>query len=124
MTRAIFLPGRFVEVDDRAAVLALPNDIQRQKCEERRPDVEAVLAAHFGRPVPLRLVVDTGAGAGAAAARGPAAPAAAPAAPAPVHAEEHIDLDDLSDAPDAAVPSDIDRLTAVFPGAELIEEDS
>ena len=56
--RARFRVGRFVAVEDGAAVFALPNDTHRSYCDEVRPDVEAALGAHFGRPVPLRLVVD------------------------------------------------------------------
>jgi len=112
--RPLFSGGRFLPADGGVAVFALPNEIHRQKCEERRAPVEEALAAHFGRPVPLQLVVDTGA---------TAAPPAASSEPEP-EPEEHIDLHDLSDAADAGVPSEIDRLTAVFPGAELIEEET
>src|SRR5690606_23664514 len=55
--RARFNAGRFVAVDAQAE-FALPNAIHRDRCDELRPEVEAALAAHFGRPVPLRLVVD------------------------------------------------------------------
>ena len=46
-------------------VFGLPNKIHAAKCEEVRPEVEAALAAHFGRPTPLRIVVDTAAPAAA-----------------------------------------------------------
>ena len=65
--KARFRAGRFLGVvdggADAAAVYGLPNAIHRDRCEERRPEVEAALARHFGRPVPLRLVVDEAAGA-------------------------------------------------------------
>jgi DNA polymerase-3 subunit gamma/tau len=54
---------RFQDVADGAAVLALPSTIMRDLCDERRPELEAALAAHFGRPVPVRLVVDADTGA-------------------------------------------------------------
>lgn len=61
--KALYQAGRFVGVDGERAVFGLPNDIHRQRCEEVRADVEAALAGHFGRPVPLALVVDDGGGA-------------------------------------------------------------
>ncbi len=58
--KALYQAGRFVGVAGERAVFGLPNDIHRQRCEEVRTDVEAALADHFGRPVPLALVVDDG----------------------------------------------------------------
>jgi hypothetical protein len=105
VSRGRFSTGRFVDVADGAAVLALPNEIMRGKCEERRPELERVLAEHFGRPVPVRLVVD---------------PAVAPTAAAPggrplPEPDDHVDLDGLVDAPDDH-RTGIDRLTQAFPG--------
>lgn len=56
--KARFRGGRFATVQDGVAVFAVPNDMHRQRCEEYRPEAEAILARHFGVPVPLRLVVD------------------------------------------------------------------
>ncbi len=64
-----FSPGRFLDVESDAVVFGLPNKIHAAKCEEVRPEVEAALAAHFGRPTPLRIVVDTAAPAPSAARR-------------------------------------------------------
>ncbi|MDQ1396195.1 MAG: polymerase subunit gamma/tau, partial [Acidimicrobiaceae bacterium] len=58
MTKALYAGGRFTAVDDGAALFALPDEIHRARCEERRAEVEAALKAHFGAPVPLRLIVD------------------------------------------------------------------
>jgi hypothetical protein len=104
--KARFLAGRFVDVEPGAAVFALPNEMHRARCEELRPAVEAALAAHFGRPVPLKLVVEV--------ARPEPDPAAADEA-------EHVDLDDLVDAPATPVRSAAERLTDAFPGAQLLE---
>ena len=60
MVKALFAAGRFVSADETGAVFALPTAPHRQKCEEKRKDVEATLAAHYGRPIPLTLVVDGG----------------------------------------------------------------
>jgi hypothetical protein len=109
--KALFAAGRFVSADENGAVFALPTAPHRQKCEEKRKDVEAALAAHYGRPIPLTLVVDGGEA---------ATPTTAAAAPAP---DEDVDLDELVDAP-AAPTSSIDRLTQAFPGAELLTDES
>jgi hypothetical protein len=149
--RARYNAGTFTAVDD-AAEFALPNPIHRDRCEELREEVEAALAAHFGRPVPLRLVVSAG---GSAAPQERPAPASS-AAPAPKRAPEPVPNDDpfdepsprdvaapdrtaddagdedgddidigdiaaLEDADDVAVSS-VDRLTELFPGAEVVEE--
>jgi DNA polymerase-3 subunit gamma/tau len=56
--RARFRVGRFLAVDGRIAVYALPNETHRSYCEDVRAEVERVLGEHFGTPVALRLVVD------------------------------------------------------------------
>jgi len=111
--KAFFSAGRFMEVTDRAAVFGLPNAVHMQKCENGRPDVEKALAAHFGRPVPLKLAVDDD-----------APPVAAPPArgarpPAPVPDESDIDPNELTDA-DVSTSS-VDRVRELFPGAELVD---
>ncbi len=53
-----FAAGRFMSVDDGTAVFGLPNAHHARRCDECRPEVEGALAAHFGRPVPLKVVVD------------------------------------------------------------------
>ena len=125
--RARFNAGHFVGVD-AAAEFALPNAIHRDRCEELRADVESALADHFGRPVPLRLVV----GDVAAPSQGPLA-AGAPSGgrgdtagpdhpdPDPHDLAEIGDIAELADAHDVATSS-IDRLTELFPGAEVVEE--
>ena len=50
-----FASGRFVAVEPDAVIFGLPNKIHAAKCEEVRPEVEAALAAHFGRATPLRI---------------------------------------------------------------------
>jgi DNA polymerase-3 subunit gamma/tau len=110
-----FRVGRFVESGDGRATFALPNSIHRDRCEEVRVDVEQALAAHFGRPVPLRLVTEDQPPASASAS-----PAGAPAGPPPD--DEAIDLDDLQDAPAAEVRSPVDQLLSEFEGATVVEE--
>jgi DNA polymerase III subunit gamma/tau len=110
MVKALFAAGRFVSADENGAVFALPTAPHRQKCEEKRKDVEAALAEHYGRPIPLTLIVEGG-------------EAAAPGRSATAAADEDVDLDALVDAP-AAPTSSIDRLTQAFPGAELLTDES
>jgi DNA polymerase-3 subunit gamma/tau len=100
--KAKFAAGRFLSVDDGVAQYALPGAGLLQKASEVQADVEAALAAHFGTPVPLKLVVDPG---------GPPQDAV----------EEPVDLDALTDAP-ADSRTGIDHLSAAFPGSEIIEE--
>ncbi|MDQ3643748.1 MAG: hypothetical protein M3450_20335, partial [Actinomycetota bacterium] len=102
-----FRVGRFVSSDGGTATFALPNAIHRDRCEEVRVDVEQALAAHFGRPVPLRLVTEDQ----------PASPAAAPPPD-----DEPIDPQDLVDAPAAELRSPVDHVLSAFEGATVVEE--
>jgi hypothetical protein len=107
MARALFLPGRFVAADENGATFALPSAQQIAKAEQYRVEVEAALAEHFHRPVPLKLVVD-----------GPEATSAT--VPAPL--DDDVDLAEVMDAPAVDMPSGLDRLTEAFPGAQLVDE--
>jgi hypothetical protein len=110
-----------VSVDDDAAVFALPNEIHAAKCEEVRVDVEAAVAAHFGRPVPIRVVVDA---AGAEPSRaGTSTGNGRPATgPTPPDDSDTIDLSELTDATDVAATG-VERIARTFPGAELVDDD-
>jgi DNA polymerase-3 subunit gamma/tau len=110
VVKGLFGSGRFAGADAHVATFAVPTDAMRAKCETRRGDVEAALAAHFGRPVPLELVVDTSTAAQMADGGGPGASLG-----------DTVDLDDLRDVPDDP-RSHLQRLTQAFPGAEVVEE--
>lgn len=97
-----FAAGRFVAVEADRALFGLPNRMHRDRCEEVKSDVEAALAAHFGRPVPLHLVVDHG---------------DPPETSSPD--DEVVELEGLTEA-DAALISPEDRLKQAFPGAEEV----
>jgi DNA polymerase-3 subunit gamma/tau len=105
--KALYKSGRFVGVEDGAAIYGLPNAVHMQRCERCRGEVEQALAAEFGRPVPLRLVVD-----------------AEPAPPPPDEPDVTIDVDveDIREATPAAVASPIDHVMQAFEGAEVVEE--
>jgi DNA polymerase-3 subunit gamma/tau len=103
-----FGAGHFVGVDDAWATFALPNTVHRDRCEECRHEVEQTLASHFGRPVPLRLVVAQ-----------PGTPPTDKPSPEP---DDEIDLTELRDAPAAEVASPVDHVMQVFEGAEVVED--
>ncbi len=117
-SRARFSGGHWVDVVDGVAVFGLPNEPHAVRCEECRSEVETALAAHFGAPVPIRLVVD-GSAPDPSAPRSVAAARRAATDQNPV--DESIDLDDLRNARGAS-SAGADRIAAVFPGAELIDE--
>jgi DNA polymerase-3 subunit gamma/tau len=62
IAKALYANGRFVEVDGGSAVFALENAPTRDRAEQYREEVESLLAGHFGRLVPLKLVVEQGGG--------------------------------------------------------------
>lgn len=115
--RARFSAGRFIDVQDGTAVMGLPNEPHRKRCEDLRGELEAVLAARFGTAVPVRLVVDDGP-VDRAPARGTKA---TPPARSP-QADDEVDLSALVDA-DSAEGSVVERLTRAFPGAALVDPD-
>jgi hypothetical protein len=102
--------GRFVGVDDAGAIYAVPDRGLLTRAEANRAEVEAALSAHFGRPVPVRLVLDDAGGGDASLTPSPSPASEDPAA---------IDLDDLIDAP-GTVLSPEQRLLKAFPGAEEV----
>jgi len=110
--KALYSAGRFVEgSDDGVAAFCLPNDAHRDRCADVQPVVEAALAAHFGVPVPLRLVVE---------GTGPA-----PAGPGPVarHDLGEEDFDATGpDEGDAGETGAEARLLEAFPGAQEVAE--
>ncbi len=105
--RSRFATARVVAVDS-AVVVAVDNPYLQADCEARRGDAEAALAARFGRPVPLRVTVDTG------PTRAPAASSATASTD-----DEHVDLSQLVDAP-PATSDPTERLLQAFPGAEEV----
>jgi DNA polymerase-3 subunit gamma/tau len=134
--KAVFSAGHFVAVDDDRAAFALPNAAHRDRADEVRGVVEQALAAHFGRPVPLELVVEdmpSGAGSPGRPSPGGRGPSGAPdlpangsaAAPPPVDELGTDDPDDDDFDPDDAGLAPVEsvaeaRLLEAFPGAEEV----
>ena len=114
--RALYKPGRFVgSGEGRTVQFALPNAAHRDRCADKRDEVADALARHLGRPIALELTVDeASSGGGSAAPPAQTSPAADPP-------DEPVDLDELTDAPDATV-GPLAQLQDAFPGAELVEE--
>ena len=96
-------PGHFTEVSD-AAFFALPDAGWVARASRFQAEVEAALEGYFGRPVPLRLVVD----------RGLAPPKELEDQ---VPEEDAYDLDELSAAPALEQVSPEQRILDMFPGA-------
>jgi DNA polymerase-3 subunit gamma/tau len=115
--RARFSAGRFIAVEDGTAVMGLPNEPHRKRCEDLRGELEAVLADRFQTTLPVRLVVDDG----PPDAMPAAGTTATPEARTP-QADDEVDLSALVDA-NAAEGSAVERLTEAFPGAALVEPD-
>jgi DNA polymerase III subunit gamma/tau len=108
-SKAVFMAGRWVDTPEGTPTLALPNEPHRVRCEPLRADVEAALAAQFGRPVTIRLVADAGQVAYDAPTGGPPA-------------DEDVDPSELIDAAPVDAASIVERVVAAFPGAQLLEE--
>jgi hypothetical protein len=102
--------GRFVEVKDGAAVFALPDAGLLTRANNYLNETEGALTAYFGRRVPLRLVLDSGAA------------VAEPPRGATPSDEETYDLDDvadIADAPNVPVIPVEERILQAFPGSFL-----
>ena len=120
LTKAMFSSGSVAEVKGSEVVVSFPNEVHRQKCEQKRGEVEAALSQNLGSAVRLRLVVDEHGGIDG---------------PSPVDRRERessepaddfealggSDVHDLPDAPSAAAGG-IDALTEAFPGSTLVGE--
>ncbi len=111
--RSRYRVGRFLSVEEGQAVFALPNVVHKDRCEEVRNEVEAVLRSHFKIRVPLKLVVQ---------ADDAPAPVDSPSAPTQAAAadndDEHHEIDDTVDGEPMKLASPEERLLQAFPGAE------
>jgi len=118
--RPRYAAGRWLAVEGTQATLGLPNAPHASRCEELRSEVEAALSAAFAGPISVRLTVDSDAidpGDRRAVASGNARPSAE-------DPEEFLDRESIAqlDNADSTATSGLDRIAAVFPGAELVAE--
>ena len=118
--------GRFLGVEEGSALYAVPDQGLLQRAGPLLGEVEAAVASHFGRAVPLKLVLDPG----ARSTAGPRGDGPTVAGSATLvtkqfggEAEEmdHVDIGDLQDAP-AVVLTPEQRLLEAFPGAEEVSQ--
>ncbi|MDE0579444.1 MAG: hypothetical protein OXI29_06155, partial [bacterium] len=110
-----FKDGRFLANDPDGAVYALPSQIQIDRCDEVRGEVDSALRQHFGRTVPLRLVVDDD-----STAPPPNLSPASERSALTVHDEaEAIDPNELMDE-EAVAQEAISNIMAAFPDSELV----
>ncbi|WCO67352.1 hypothetical protein PO878_01300 [Iamia majanohamensis] len=117
MAKALFKLGEVVDADDDSVTVGLPNSAHLERCEQKRDEAEAALAAAFGRPVRLALVVGGDGGGPVPVAEGRGGGGRGPAPDDPV---EDVDMDALVDAPTEA-RSGVDRVTEAFPGAQVVD---
>lgn len=117
----MYQAGQFRSLAGGRATFALPNEVHRQKCDQKRAEVEAALAARIGSPIVLDLVVGDDVSNPAPGTRTEPGRVAAEAPPDDYDALEGASIDELDDAPDSAIGG-IDALHEAFPGAELLEE--
>ncbi|MEO6629100.1 MAG: DNA polymerase III subunit gamma/tau [Aquihabitans sp.] len=120
LTKAMFSSGSVAEVKGSEVVVSFPNEVHRQKCEQKRGEVESALSQNLGSAVRLRLVVDEH---GGVDGPGPVDQRESESAE-PADDFEALggsNVHDLPDAPSAAAGG-IDALTEAFPGSTLVEE--
>jgi DNA polymerase-3 subunit gamma/tau len=115
--------GRWTDPAGGTVRFAVPNEWHQKVCEDTRREVEDALAAHFGRRVPVAVVVDGDAHSAPTLGE----PGRAPGPPGPIDPgvpddhDEHIDPSELRDAGDVTTGG-VDLLMREF-GGKLVEED-
>jgi hypothetical protein len=120
--------GRWADVSNGLLRFAVPNQWHLQACEESRPDVQKVLAAHLGRGVTVVLVDESAGGASAATTSSPGGGGpglhAVPSPPDddPDDVLHPAEVADLPDANDVTVGG-VDLLLSEF-GGEIVQEEN
>ena len=116
ITKAMYAAGRLSGLDGSVVTIAVPTEPHRDKCVEKRGQVESVISEAIGTPITIQIVVDGGVA--------PPPVETAVTTPPPVtegDVEEEassIDLDDLVEAPRGAVTNvAATRILEAFPGA-------
>jgi hypothetical protein len=112
IAKARLAAGHVVADDGSVVRITFPSSPMVTRAEEVRREIEQALESTLGRPRSVELAVGDG------------PPEANAPAPAPHVSDEHeVDLDSLVDAPKVEPTSNVDRLTAAFPGATLVDEE-
>lgn len=115
--RARFLAGRVAAVDGETITFLLPSEGQIRRCEPYKAEVEAAVAEAFGVQLKIALGVES------QPAPSPMTGRSTPPPPEPVQDEADINIHELTDA-DVGNASVVERIADVFPGAEVLEEES
>ncbi len=135
--RAIFQAGRFVEVDDGVAVLAVPNEAHLLHADPLRPELEAALSAHFGTTVAVRLISEatgrdqsdrSSPSSGTLGSRSRPMASSHPSDPGEADGSDEdfadisspIDVDDRTRAGGTGIDWARERVLKAFPGAEEV----
>ena len=115
-SRARYRSGQIESIEDGRVRFVLASDIEQKRCEQYRPQIEAAMTEAFGSPLTLELAV------GDMATPSSRQRTNVSPAPEPAH-ETEVDIHDLTDA-DTVNPSPAERIAEVFPGAEIIEQET
>ena len=100
--RSLYRMGRWTAVDDGVATFVLPGKQYRDRAEDKRPEVEAALAAHFGTRLTVRLDVDEPQAPTPRRPSGAAAPGyEGPLPEAPPEEEEEVSAAEFAELPAA-----------------------
>ena len=116
--RVRFQTGRFLANESDCVVFALDNQIHLDRCEEVRTEVDNALLNHFGRPVPMRLVIDDD----STAPPPDIQPARSRPTPSDPDEAEAIDPNELMDE-ETVTQEAISSLMDAFPDSELVTFD-
>lgn len=111
--RARYRSGTVSALVDNRVQYVVGSDMELNRCEKFRPQIEAALSQTFGLPLTLELAVGT------TESNGPSTQAQRPQPP---H-ESEVDIHDLTDAEEGNATA-ADRIAEVFPGAEIIEQEN
>ncbi len=119
--RARFLAGHVAGVSGDVIDFVLPTDSQVKRCEPYRVEVEKAVAEAFGSPMKISLRTgDQNPTAGSASGPSSGAPTGEVSE---VQHESEIDVHDLTDA-DSMNATVVERIADVFPGAEVLDQES
>ncbi len=117
--RARFRQGRPVEAADGIVTFAYPNQLPADRAIDVKGELEQAMSARFNCPVRVSVVVDPAKSGGPPQRRSSRQPS-----PTPSDSEEDIGpVSELEDADDSSNTM-VDRLTAAFPGAKLVDPPS
>jgi hypothetical protein len=113
--RARFRQGTPVEAGDGVVTFAYPNQLPADRASDVKADLEEAMSSRFNAPSTVDVIVDK--------SRTGSPPQRRTGRPSPPPADSEEDIGPLSELQDADDSSNamVDRLTAAFPGAKLVD---